>query len=51
MFHAAMFVAAGFVVGCACPGVIRKIRAKVFGEAAKVQSAAQADAIKVAKKV
>lgn len=35
-------MAGGFVAGLACPGVVRKVRAVVFGAAKKVEVAAGA---------
>ena len=40
--HTIVHVAAGFAVGCAFPGVVRKVRAYFFKEAAAVK----ADAVK-----
>jgi len=51
MSHLVIAAAVGFGVGLACPGVIRVLRAKLFGEVAKVETDAKAGASAVAKKL
>lgn len=41
----------GYLAGVATPGIIKKIRTKLFAETAKVEAGAKADAGKIEKKL
>ena len=49
--HVVEAALAGFVFGCACPGIVRKVRAYFFKEVSAVKAGASKDVAAAVKKL